>query len=68
MSTLRGIRKDIYDPTAPLEVCYFDTPGNAFDVMASGNRAYVADGDGGLINFRILTGNEMNTYIPVVQR
>ena len=39
---------DISDPTAPVTVGSYDTPGNAFDVYVSGNYAYVAAGQAGL--------------------
>jgi len=39
---------DITNPTAPLEVGYYDTPGNAYDVAVSGNYAYISAYNAGL--------------------
>jgi hypothetical protein len=39
---------DISNPTNPVEIGSYDTPGEAFGVYVSGNFAYVADRDSGL--------------------
>jgi hypothetical protein len=38
----------IADPTHPVELGHYDTPGDAVGVAVQGNYAYVADWDGGL--------------------
>jgi hypothetical protein len=45
---------DVSDPTNPEEVCRYDTYGIASDVFVSGEYAYVADGDGGLLILRLI--------------
>ena len=45
----RGLRVlNVNNPTAPIEVGYYDTPGYASDVTISDGYAYVADGTSGL--------------------
>jgi len=39
---------NIADPAHPVEIGYYDTPGEGFGVAVSGNYAYVADGGSGL--------------------
>ena len=39
---------DVFTPTNPTEVGYYDTPGYARGVAVAGNYAYVADGGSGL--------------------
>jgi hypothetical protein len=39
---------DINDPTNPVESGFLDTPGTATDLSWSGDRLFVADGEGGL--------------------
>jgi hypothetical protein len=39
---------DITNPTAPTEVGFYDTPGEAYGVALSGDYAYVGDGSSGL--------------------
>ena len=39
---------DISNPSNPVEVGYYDTPGYAWDVAVSGSYAYIADGISGL--------------------
>lgn len=39
---------DVQDPTMPTEVGFYDTPGHTWQVLLSGDHAYVADGDSGL--------------------
>lgn len=36
---------DISDPTSPVRVGFFDTPGYVYEVFVSGNYAFVANGD-----------------------
>jgi hypothetical protein len=44
-----GVRVyDVTDPSAPLEIGFVDTPGEATDIATSGGYAYVADSGGGL--------------------
>ena len=39
---------DISSPTSPMEIGYYDTPGNTRAVAISGSHAYLADQDDGL--------------------
>ncbi|MEZ4734723.1 MAG: C13 family peptidase [Caldilineaceae bacterium] len=39
---------DVSDPTMPLLIGYFDTPGHAYGISVAGQYAYVADGGSGL--------------------
>ena len=45
---------DIADPASPVEVGFYDTPGDARGVVVSGSYAYVADADSGLRVIRLL--------------
>jgi len=44
----------VADPAYPTVTGFYDTLGVAWGVAVSGNYAYVADGDGGLIILRFL--------------
>jgi T5SS/PEP-CTERM-associated repeat protein len=46
---------DLSDPGNPAQVGWFDTDGQAMDVLVSGDLAYVADGDAGLQIINIAT-------------
>ncbi|RMF54336.1 MAG: T9SS C-terminal target domain-containing protein [Calditrichaeota bacterium] len=49
---------DVNDPSAPVEVGFYDTGGEAWGVYVSGNLAYVADVEDGLYIIRndLITG------------
>jgi hypothetical protein len=48
--SLRAI--DVRTPSAPVEVGFVDTPGDAFGVAVSGGYGYIADAGAGLVTFR----------------
>ena len=50
----------VFNPAAPVEVGYYDTPGEAIGIQVVGTLAYVADGSSGL---RII--NVSNPSAPV---
>jgi hypothetical protein len=51
---------DISDPTAPVPVGRHDTFARAYRVSASGSYAFVADGEGGLLIFRVTMRGDLN--------
>jgi hypothetical protein len=55
---------NISEPSAPDEIAFYDTPGQAHGVAAVGEVAYVADAEGGLF---ILT-QARYIYLPLVLR
>jgi hypothetical protein len=56
---------DVSDPEAPVEVGSYDTPAIATDVAVSGQYAYVADEQAGLVILRFLTHR---VFLPIVIR
>ena len=51
---------DISDPTAPVPVGRHDTFARAYRVSASGSYAFVGDGEGGLLIFRVTMRGDLN--------
>jgi hypothetical protein len=53
-NTTGGVRAiDVRNPTAPAEVGFYNTAGQAYQVTTAGEFAYVADGHGGLVIVRL---------------
>ena len=57
---------DISNPTNPVKVGAYDTPGSAQDVTVVGNNIYVADGEGGLVILQVRDLPKL--YLPMLTR
>jgi hypothetical protein len=49
MFPIRRTLRNVSNPTNPIEIGFYDTPGNAQSLVLSGNYAYVGDGSSGLL-------------------
>jgi hypothetical protein len=69
-NTTGGVRViDVRNPTAPAEVGFYNTAGQAYQVTTAGEFAYVADGHGGLVIVRLTASGAPLTeklYLPLI--